>query len=64
MHVNGESIPGPAPKTVDELLAARGWTRPGVVVELNGRIIPREAWARTRLTDSDRLEVVTFVGGR
>lgn len=34
-----------------------------VAVELNGRIISREAWAQTRLQAGDTLEIVHFVGG-
>ncbi len=34
-----------------------------VITELNGAIVERGAWDRTRLHDGDRLELVTFVGG-
>lgn len=34
-----------------------------VVAQMNGEIIPREAFAKTVLHDGDRLELVTLVGG-
>ena len=35
--------------------------RGNIVVELNGKIIPREE--NTSLKDKDRVEIVSFVGG-
>jgi sulfur carrier protein len=34
-----------------------------VVVEYNGEILARSAWARQPVVESDALEVVTIVGG-
>jgi sulfur carrier protein len=34
-----------------------------LAVELNGDIVPRSLWPQTVLHDSDRLEIVHFVGG-
>jgi sulfur carrier protein len=34
-----------------------------VAIELNRDIVPRDRWADTLLNESDRLEVVHFVGG-
>jgi sulfur carrier protein len=34
-----------------------------IAVELNGTIVPRQAWAATPITEGDRLEIVHFVGG-
>ena len=34
-----------------------------VAVERNGEIVPRAAWAKVRLEDGDKLELVQFVGG-
>ena len=35
----------------------------GVIVELNGEIIPRKKWASKKIKDSDILEVISFMGG-
>ncbi len=45
------------------LLAERGNDPAKVVVELNGQIIPKDAYAATTLHGGDRLELVQFVGG-
>lgn len=34
-----------------------------VVVELNRRIVPRDAYGATVLSEGDKLEIVHFVGG-
>jgi len=34
-----------------------------VVAEVNETIIKRETWAATQLSENDRVELVTFVGG-
>lgn len=32
-------------------------------VEVNARIISQDRWAGTKLSDGDKLEIITFVGG-
>ena len=49
----------PLPSLIEELQL--GGRR--VAVELNGSIVPRSAWADTRLADGDRLEIVHAIGG-
>ena len=56
-----EGLSGPA--SVDELVAELGLKGDRVAVELNGEIVPRSEWATTGVKDSDRVEVVHFVGG-
>ncbi len=57
------------PETVEEgitliqLLDVKGVNPRRVAVELNRRILPRDAFATTRLKGGDVVEVVTFVGG-
>lgn len=49
--------------SIADLLVARGHDAKAVVVERNGTIVPRDAFATTRLASGDRLEIVQFVGG-
>lgn len=49
--------------SVDALVAELGLKGDRVAVELNGEIVPRSGWAATGVNDSDRIEVVHFVGG-
>ncbi len=34
-----------------------------IVAEINGEIVPRDSWDRTRLKDHDTIELLNFVGG-
>ena len=49
--------------TLEQLIAELGLKGDRVAVEHNGEIVPRAQWTETPLSDSDRLEVVQFVGG-
>ncbi len=60
--VNGENRDVTA-ESVTELLAELGLAGQPVAVELNQELVPRKAHATTRLSDGDRLELVTLVGG-
>lgn len=34
-----------------------------VAVMVNGAVVPREQWNQRRVTEGDRVEIVTFMGG-
>lgn len=61
--LNGERHEAPAGASVLALLETIGLAPGRVAVEINGRIARREDFARERLRDDDRVEVVQFVGG-
>jgi thiamine biosynthesis protein ThiS len=61
--VNGEPRQVPVGANVDDLLGLLGLAAPKVAVERNLEIVPRSAWATTRLAAGDRLEIVHFIGG-
>jgi sulfur carrier protein len=61
--VNGKAREIAAGSTVAELLGELGVTQPHVAVELNLEVVPRAQHRDTILSDGDRLEVVTLVGG-
>jgi thiamine biosynthesis protein ThiS len=63
IEVNGEPRQVPDGASVQDLLALLGLAAPKVAVERNLEIVPRSAWASTRLAAGDRLEVVHFIGG-
>jgi sulfur carrier protein len=65
IQVNGEPEPLTA-STIAELLRGQEieLDSKGVAVALNGKVLPRRAWADTPLTDGDSVEIVkAFVGG-
>ena len=63
MIINGKPVVLPATISLSELLEQRGYKANLVAVELNGHIVKRSTYASTMLTDVDKLEIVSFVGG-
>jgi thiamine biosynthesis protein ThiS len=64
--LNGQSrefpqlVPG---ANLQDLITGLNLKGDRVAVEHNGTIVPRVEWAKTGLSEGDRLEVVHFVGG-
>jgi thiamine biosynthesis protein ThiS len=61
--INGERREITPGDTVETFLRGQGLELGVVVVERNGAIVPRKAFAATALEPGDELEVVHFVGG-
>jgi sulfur carrier protein len=61
--INGQRRIMNAGTTVLALIAELGLDGKPVAVERNREVVPRAQHATTVLSDGDRLEVVTFVGG-
>ena len=49
--------------TVAQLVEALGMQADRVALERNGVVASRDSWAEITLMESDRLEIVHFVGG-
>jgi len=65
VQLNGQTrkLDIPAPSPLDVVVAALELKSDRVAVELNGEIVRRSAWADTAVHNSDKLEIVHFVGG-
>jgi sulfur carrier protein len=63
IFVNGEAREVPPVATLADLLAELGVQSRHVAVEVNLELVPRMAHGTRHLTEGDRLEVVTLVGG-
>lgn len=63
MLINGEEKPLARPTALSELLTQLGYRTAFVAVELNGTIIKQVDFGSTTITDADKLEIVSFVGG-
>ena len=63
LEINGERRAVPPPANLQELLAHLGVEQTRVAVEVNRRIVRRAAWDSTPVSESDRIEIVQFVGG-
>ena len=63
MRVNGKEVSLGQPLLLAAYLENNGFRAERIVVERNGIIVSREHFATTELADSDKLEIVHFVGG-
>ncbi len=63
LEVNGEARELETGKTVADLLGDLGVNTNHVAVELNRELLPRAQHTSHALSEGDRLEVVTLVGG-
>lgn len=61
--INGEDREFSSISTLSALLDQLGMKPDRVAVELNRDLVSRDQWAKTRLSDGDKLEIVHFVGG-
>jgi sulfur carrier protein len=61
--VNGAQREVPEGATLEVLLQKLGLDQRRVAVELNEQVVPKAHHAETMLKSSDRIEIVTFVGG-
>ena len=51
------------PCNLAQFIAGKALNTGSLVVELNQHIIKQEHWPTTELTEGDRLELLSFVGG-
>ncbi|EFY05946.1 thiamine biosynthesis protein ThiS [Phascolarctobacterium succinatutens YIT 12067] len=63
MLINGEEKALACPTVLSELLTQLGYRAAFVAIELNGNIIKQADFGSTTITDADKLEIVSFVGG-
>lgn len=63
MLINGEEKSLACPTALSELLTQLGYRAELVAVELNGNIVKQADFSSTTITDVDKLEIVSFVGG-
>ena len=63
LKINGKDVSVSPNKTLSELLAEKGLHPDKIVVEHNLKIVPKEEWPKTMLSEDDAVEIVSFVGG-
>ena len=63
--VNGSPRALEAGTTVADLIAELGHDPAGrgLAAALNGEVVPRAAWPSTAVSDGDRVEILTAIGG-
>ena len=65
VELNGEPVVLPEASAVSEAVAASGadGDRRGVAVAIDGEVVPRSEWGRTRLREGQRIEVLAAIQG-
>lgn len=63
MTINGEKKEVSGNILLSELLLQEGFEAGRIAVELNGEIVPKSSYGTTYISEADKLEVVSFVGG-
>lgn len=63
MKINGEHIVLTEELSLKEFLEQKNINLQYVAVERNGAIVPKAEYDSVQLCDSDKLEIVSFVGG-
>jgi sulfur carrier protein len=49
--------------SVREILTAKGWSFPLIVVKVNGNLVPRPAWETAVVRDGDEMDAMHLVSG-
>lgn len=60
--INGEEV-NANNLLITEYLSQNGYSPERVAVMINGEILPKAEYAKTRISGNDEIEVVGFVGG-
>jgi len=63
LTINGEAKSVADGLTLAQLVLALGLEKNPIAVELNRSVVPRHRHGDTPLSDGDRIEIVTLVGG-
>ena len=63
MLINAQENQLAKPLSLEQLLQTQGYRTNLVAVERNGAIVKRSEYDSIILTDADKLEIVSFVGG-
>ena len=63
IKLNGQDEFIPGPSSIAALVQQKNLQAERVVIEHNGKIIPQHDWPEILLQDTDRLEILSFVGG-
>jgi len=63
VNVNGDRVEIPVNATIEQLLGQLELNTRAIAVEVNEQLQPRDTHATFVLSENDRLEIVTLVGG-
>lgn len=63
MKVNGKYVSLEESQNISSVLFKMGYPHERVAVVLNGEIIPKQKFNEVMLSEADKIEIISFVGG-
>jgi thiamine biosynthesis protein ThiS len=63
IEVNGKTVEHDGPISVASLLERMGFVWPMIVVRLNGKLVKRERYKDTQVSDGDTVDVIHMMSG-
>lgn len=63
MKVNGEFVAFEQSQNISSLILEMGYSIERVAVVLNGEIVSKQKFNDVVLSESDKIEIISFVGG-
>jgi sulfur carrier protein len=61
--INGENVEYESSLTVFDMLKNRGFVFPLLIVRINGKLISRDSYDKTQISDGDRVDVIHMMSG-
>jgi thiamine biosynthesis protein ThiS len=63
IQVNGRETPWQEGMTIRDVMKARGYTAPRIIVKVNGELVRQERWDTHQINDGDDVQVLHMVAG-
>lgn len=63
IRVNGREADWRPGMTIRDIMKARGYTAPRIIVKVNGELVRQEQWDTHRVDDGDDLQILHMVAG-
>ncbi len=61
--INGENVEYNIGLTVFDMLKNRGFVFPLLIVRINGKLVNRDSYEKTTISDEDRIDVIHMMSG-
>ncbi len=63
ISINGENVEYQGSLTVFDMLENRGFVFPLLIVRINGKLVNRNSYEKTTISDEDRIDVIHMMSG-
>jgi sulfur carrier protein len=63
IRVNGRQVEWREGMTIRDVMKARGYTAPRIIVKVNGELVRQEQWETFQVDDGDDVQVLHMVAG-